>query len=129
MDARVRLPIRDEPPPPGDWLVLRGGPHSTPTIRSSARRAKSKFNQLLVSVIIVSPPLVKPALRNYPLRRFRTVKWCLVRDVRDAGFLILPTFDSPHHSIAFALDDDLTIGVFTATLNNEMENPHAEPRR
>ena len=81
-----------------------------------------------MSVIIVSPPLADQVLRNFPLRRFRTVNWCLVRDLRDAGFPMLPTFDSPHHSIAFAVDDDLTIAAFTATLNNEMENPYAEPR-
>ena len=126
MAIRDRLPIRNEPPPQDDWLVLRGGPHSISLIHSSALRALTRFDRLLVSVIIAPPPLLDHALRNRPLLRFQRVCWCLVREAREAGLGILPTFDPPHFSVELALADDLTIGVFADTLNKQMENPYAD---
>lgn len=126
MATRDRLPIRNEPPPQDDWLVLRGGPHSTSLIRSSALRALTRFDRLLVSVIIVPPPLLDHALRSRPLLRFQRVCWCFVREAREGGLCIVPTFDPPHFSVQFALADDLTIGMFADTLNKQMENPYAD---
>lgn len=126
MATRDRLPIRNEPPPQDDWLVLRGGPHSTSLIRSSALRALTRFDRLLVSVIIVPPPLLDHALRSRPLLRFQRVCWCLVREAREAELCILPTFDLPHFSVQIAFADDLTIGMFADTLNKQMENPYAD---
>ncbi|NBR76951.1 MAG: hypothetical protein EBT73_06435 [Actinobacteria bacterium] len=126
MDLCRALPIRIEPPPLRDWLVLRGGPTTARLVHTATHRTRHEFGRALLSTVVVAPPSLDIALRHRPLSRFARINFCFVRDVASNGFRLLPTFTTPHFSIELVDVDDLTIGRLLATLCHEMENPHAQ---
>ena len=126
MESFRALPLRIEPPPPSDWLILRGGPTTARLLHAAARRTRHEFGRALLSTVVVAPPSLDKELRHRPLSRFVSINFCFVRDITSNWFRLLPTFTTPHFSIELEDVDDLTISRLLATLCHELENPHAQ---
>jgi hypothetical protein len=100
----------EEPPPNGARVVLRGGRDTQALLGTHARRLNRTFvldgQELYGISVYVALDDVGPASRrgllagkllSYPLVYTPTVG-----ELVDAGFGLLPTFDRPHFTVAFA---------------------------
>lgn len=126
MDLPRELPLRIEPAPPEDWLVLRGGPHPIQQTSATARRSVVEFGRAIISAVVITPRDIHEILSRPPLCRFRVVRYCTVKHLTESGYTLLPTFRTPHFSIVLPDAADLTVARLAATLSQEMENPYAD---
>jgi hypothetical protein len=120
------LPIRDEQPPPDDWLVLRGGSNSLAALRATIDRSRDIFGRLLVSVVIINEEQIHQALSSRALIGYRTVSFCMVSKVMNLGFLLAPTFRIPHYSIELPDSSDAKMQALVDMLSERVENPFHE---
>jgi hypothetical protein len=120
------LPIRDEQPPPDDWLVLRGGTNSLAVLRATIDRSRDIFGRLLVSVVVINEDQLHQALSSRALIGYRTVSFCMVSEVRNLGYLLAPTFRRPHYSIELPDTSDAKMHALVDMLSERMENPFYE---
>ena len=126
MASLQRLPIRDESPPPDDWLVLRGGSSSHTALRPKIRRSIELFGVPLVSVVVIESTHLERALKSRVLAGYKVVTGSTVHEVTAAGFRLIPTFSLPHYSVELPDGSETSLGRFIDNLTIRMENPFHE---
>lgn len=129
----LRPSLRKERAPDNGIVVLRGGPTSVARLLSHARRTHDAF--LLdgepiwgVSVFCALDDLGDASL-DALLHRFasyRVMHLARVRQLRDAGFDLVPTFGRPHFTVTMAGPDEAS--ALLDALGMAEPNPYHDRR-
>jgi hypothetical protein len=80
----------------------------------------------LISVVVVSPTDLERALKSRQLSGYKVITYSGVRDVRSAGFRLIPTFLAPHYSLELPDATDTSLGRLIDIYKERMENPFYE---
>ena len=131
----LREHIRDEPPPGGDVVVIRGGPDSVGKLQTHARRTRRAWNldgQPIwgISVFCALDDLGSASFDGLLAGRlgtYRRIHHCRVADLLGLGYTLLPTFGRPHYTLVLPSDEDAELTRLLACLGPPRDNPKHPP--
>jgi hypothetical protein len=126
--------IRDESPPPGTTLIIRGGPITPEKLLQAARREQAVYtwqNRPLacVSVEAVTDQWPIERLLTQHLATRTTYATTTVAEVLSAGFGLLPTFDPPHYDVALQDASHDEVAKLMSILSDPISNPYRRKGR
>ena len=130
----IEVHLRDEEPPPGAVLVIRGGPLSVEKLVEHAVRQAREFSyagapMFSVSVDATVDPWTLEAILRERLWSRSTYAVCPAAALRDAGYVVLATHGSPHYDVILADDDPGTAASLLAVFGAAEVNPFKRRRR
>jgi hypothetical protein len=119
--------IRDESPPPGTTLIIRGGPITADKLLQAARREQAVYTWQDRPLACVS---VEAVTDQWPIERLlaehlatrTTYAWTTVGEVVTAGFGLLPTFDAPHYDVVLQDASDDEVAKLMSILSDPTRN-------
>ncbi len=128
----LRARVRIEEPSPDAAVVIRGGPDTLSLLQSHARRLNRLYvldgaDVFGISVFVARDeigPTSERTILSSKLRNYAEVYRTNVSTLKDAGFVLLPTFSPPHFTVLMSsleAADDLA-----AAFGNLVVNPYAE---
>jgi hypothetical protein len=130
----LRARVRVEEPSPDAAVVIRGGPDTLSLLQSHARRLNRLYvldgaEVFGISVFVARDeigPTSESTILSSKVRNYAEVYRTNVSTLKDAGFVLLPTFSAPHFTVLMSsleAADDLA-----AAFGNLVVNPYAEGR-
>jgi hypothetical protein len=134
----LRPHLRQEPPPADGVIILRGGPTTVPKLAEQARRIHDAFalDSKPVWGVSVFAALddIGPGSLDGLLRRFasyRVVHLRPAREIREAGFELLPSFSRPHFTVLLTSTEDRDLAQLVLAFGQGQPNPYhwRRPRR
>jgi len=120
--------VRRLPIPNDALLVVRGDELDAEILRADARRFHRRFNawdRFGVSALVASDEAEVLALRESRLERFPLVVVYRRPDLELAGLEVVPTFRTPHVTLAHQ-DLEALVTVMLTCEHRAIENPHFE---
>ena len=121
------LHLREEAPPEGHIVVIRGGVtenRSDEELRGRAKTAEAQIGLLAQSVLLAAAADVGSICRrDGRVSRYRRVNLSTVARLHQAGFVLLPTLDAPHYSVVLPNLHVATIRVFRNCFDPAQPNP------
>jgi hypothetical protein len=133
IEGHVRI---GETPPAGTHLLLRGSPltvakfaeHAARTARAYTYRGEACVG---ISVeLATSPGETTRLLQGRRLSTRRHVARIRVSDAGAMGFVLLPTFASPHYTVVLDLAPSATVEALVALAAQDViENPYYQTRK
>ena len=132
----LRPYLRDERPPDGATVVIRGGPDTLAKLAMHARRTHDAYvldgEPLWGISVYCALDDVGPASLDGLLRRFasyRAVHLPRAGQLRGAGFLLLPSFGRPHYTIRLNGDDPAGLTLLLDALGPTEANKYHRRER
>jgi len=125
--------IRTEAPPPGDALMVRGGPITSEKLREAAvrqSRAYSLQGAPMTSISVhgvVAGGSLEGVLAGH-LRTYKTYAATFASRLELGGFTLLPTFEVPHFDIVLPNATSHTLHTLLVILGPPLVNPYKGPR-
>lgn len=123
-----RVPrIRRTPLPVDAVIVVRGEELIDDDSALQAKRFRRRFpdwNRWGLSALYAESDADVGDLGAGPLRRFPVLGIYRVRDLDDAGFEVVPTFRTPHVTIAFVGELDDGLGRLRTAVHEQRPNPY-----
>jgi hypothetical protein len=129
----LRPHIRLEPPPGDDVPLFRGGDDTVQKLRRHAERTHRAFTldgrgvyglSVFCALDEIGERQLYRRLAAYPVLRASPVG-----RVRDAGFLLLPTFTRPHFTVVLASMETDELARLLACFDPPSQNPRYGHRR
>ena len=130
----IEAHLRDEEPPAGAVLVIRGGPLSVERLVEHAIRQAREFSYAGAAMYSVSVDATVDAWTLEAILRERlwsrsTYAACPVATLRDAGYVLLATYGSPHYDVVLADGGPGTAATLLAVFGAVQVNPFKRRRR
>lgn len=130
----IETHLRDEEPPDGAMLVIRGGPLSVEKLVEHAVRQAREFSyrgaaMYSVSVDATVGPWTLDTILAERLWSRSTYAACPVAQLRDAGYELLATHGSPHYDVILADGEPGTAATLLAVFGAAEVNPFKRRRR
>lgn len=126
--------LRAESAPDDAQVVIRGGPLSVEKVVAHARRQEREFSYKGRSMASISVDVtvggwtVETILRDRLWSRSSYGR-CRVRRLRSAGYVLLPTHETPHHDIVLEDAKPETAATLLAIFGDPQPNPFKQRRR
>jgi hypothetical protein len=121
------LRLRDEPPPGDHVVVIRGGVVGGRTddqLRDRARQSEHSIGLLAQSVLLAdAEDVARVCLQDGRVSRYARVSLSTVARIRQAGFPLEATLDTPHYSVVFPDLSAQTIERFRNCFDPAQANP------
>ena len=127
MTARNEPRVRRAPVPDDAVLVVRGDDLNPETARAQAvafRRRFSEWGRFGLSAFFARSEAEVDDLAADQLERFPVLIVIRIADLEAAGFEVVPTFRTPHVTIAFDGDLDSTLARLVALGTDQRPNPY-----
>jgi hypothetical protein len=126
--------IRTEPPPPGDVLVVRGGPLTVEKLLEHARRQQRAYSyqglpMASVSVDVTAAPWTLATILEERLWSRSTYAACSIGFVREAGYELLATHAAPHFDILLPAATEVEAQRLLAVFGEGHHNPCRRRKR
>jgi hypothetical protein len=127
--------LRDEAPPSGGHLVLRGSPNTVHKLLTDAARMASQYNldgrpAYAISVSVATDEAeLERILASSRFRIRHHYRRGTVELVSAAGFPLLPSFQQPHYTVILDPYTGERAVEFLAALPQEFANPYYVGRR
>ena len=125
-----------ETPPAGTHLLLRGSPLTVAKFAEHAARTARAYTYGGATCVGVSVDLATSAeeaarlLQGRRLSTRRRVGRIRVNDARAMGFVLLPTFASPHYTVVLDLTPSATVEALAVLAAQDViENPYYQTRK
>jgi hypothetical protein len=130
----IETHVRDEDPPAGAVLVVRGGPLSVERLVEHARRQAREFSYQGAPMFSVSVDATVGAWTLEKILRDRlwsrsTYAACPVAQLRAAGYELLATHGAPHYDVIVADAEPTTAATLLAVFGTAEVNPFKRRRR
>ncbi len=115
-------------------LVMRGWPVDIPGILRNADSTRSRYSLAGEPFVAISAEVTIPGwdvesiLKGSRLRSRRSYAIAPVRDVIEAGFDLLPTFNAPHYSVVLPSYTEGVAALLVEAFGEVKPNPHFEGR-
>jgi hypothetical protein len=130
----IEVYIRDEVPPAGTTLIIRGGPVTPEKLLQAAEREQAVYSWQGRPLACVS---VEAVTDQWPLERLlaehlatrSTYATTTVGEVLDAGFSLLPTFDVPHYDVVLRNASPDEVAKLMSILSDPIRNPYRRKGR
>ena len=125
--------IRDEDPPDDAVLVLRGGPMTAEKLLEHARREQRRFSYRgrpmpSVSVDATIAGWTVHAILEQRLWTRTSYATTTVARLREAGYVLLPTFDVPHYDLLLPAATEAAAGTLLSVFGPAERNPYRRRR-
>lgn len=123
--------IRRTPIPPEAMALLRGNQDDPDLARRQARHFRARFpdwGRFGVSAFYARNDSDIDDLLGNQLERFSTVFVLRIDDLSAAEFEVVPTFRTPHVTIAFASDVDRRLAMLDSLAVERLINPYHDRR-
>lgn len=127
----IEAHIRDQLPVPRCSLLLRGSPLTREQLTIDADRTARRFNYAGepcrgISVELAADDTeVDRLLREGRVRSRERIARIPLADVTQGGFIVLPTFGAPHHTVVVGRDRAATLDrLLELALRDVIENPY-----
>lgn len=129
----IELHLRDEEPPDDSVFVLRGGPLTVEKLLEHARREEQRFSYRGVPMASVSVDgtvggwTVEAILRERLWSRTSYAATTAGR-LREAGYVLLPTFGAPHFDLLLPATTNDAAGTLVSLFGPAERNPYRRRR-
>jgi hypothetical protein len=121
MPYEDHLPLRDEPPLSDGTPVVRGGVMAYQPVAVSVEGAFEEFGLHLLSVFAREGWSALEVWNSTPeLNRYGKIRISTAGELRDKGFVLLPTFDAPHYDLV--LPGPLSLDIW-GVLDHSFQQP------
>ena len=130
----IEAHLRDEDPPAGAVLVIRGGPLSVEKLVEHAARQAREFSyggapMCSVSVDATVGGWTLEAILRDRLWSRSSYAACPVGVLREAGYVLLATHGAPHYDVVLADGEPGTAATLLAVFGAAEVNPFKRRRR
>lgn len=119
---------------PDAHLVMRGWPVDVAGILRNADLTRSRYSLAGQPFVAISAEVTIPGwdvdliLRGSRLRSRRSYAIAPVRDVAEAGFDLIPTFNAPHYSVVLPSYTETVAALLVEAFGEVKPNAHFERR-
>ena len=116
--------LRDEDPPDGAVVVVRGGQMQSDYVRRTANDAHDELGLYALSVFLVlDDPIEVLCAREPFLSRYGKVRLSTVGRLRAEGFPVIPTLDRPHYDVVLSDLSDRSLARLESCFDPPVPNP------
>lgn len=130
----IEAHLREETPPTDATVVVRGGPLTVEKFVEHSARQEREFSlngqpMSSISVYLTIDGWTLETLLRDRLWSRSTYASCPVAALNEAGYVLLPTHESPHYDVLLPASTDSAAGTLLAVFGEARRNPFKHRRR